>query len=78
MLLLYGSLICWIVTSAVLLFGRKNLSRDLDSFGGLIFATVGIAWLFVVFPFEFAYFADVVPDFSDFWCSGFRTASLEC
>ena len=66
MLLLYGSLIYWIVASALLLFGRKNLSRDFDVFGGLIFVTVGIAWLFVVFPFEFAYFADVLPDFLRF------------
>ena len=66
MLLLYGSLIYWIVASALLLFGRKNLSRDFDVFGGLIFVTVGIAWLFVVFPFEFTYFADVLPDFLRF------------
>ncbi len=66
MLLLYGSLIAWIVTGALEGFGRKNLSRDFDAFGGLIFVTVGIAWLFVVFPFEFAYFADVLPDFLRF------------
>ena len=66
MIMLYGSLIYWIVTSALLLFVRKNLSRDLDVFGGLIFATVGTAWLLVVFPFEFTYFADVLPDFLRF------------
>jgi hypothetical protein len=66
MLLLYGSLIFWIVTSALMLFGRKDASRNLDSFGGLAFTTVGYAWLFVVFPFEFAHFADVVPDFLRF------------
>jgi len=66
MVMLYGSLIFWIVTSALLLFVRKKLSRDLDVFGGLIFATVGITWLFVVFPFEFTYFADVLPDFLRF------------
>jgi hypothetical protein len=65
-LLLYRSLIYWIVASALLLVGRKNLSRDLDSFGGLVFATVGIARLLMVFPFEFARFADVVPDFLRF------------
>jgi len=48
-----------------MLFDRKNLSRDFD-IPGLIFATVGIAWLFVVFPFDFAYFADVLPDFLRF------------
>jgi hypothetical protein len=66
MVMLYGSLIYWIVTSALLLFVRKKLSRDLDVFGGLIFATVGITWLFVVFPFEFTYFADVLPNFLRF------------
>ena len=66
MIMLYGSLIYWIVTCVVLLIGLKNLSRNIDSFGGLIFATVGIAWLLVVFPFDFAYFADVLPDFLRF------------
>jgi len=65
MLLLYGSLIYWIVTSALMLFGCKNLSRDFD-IPGLFFVTVGIAWLFMVFPFDFAYFADVLPDFLRF------------
>jgi hypothetical protein len=62
MVLLYGTLIYWIFTCTVLLLELKDLSRDIDSFGGLIFATVGFAWLFVVFPFDFAYFADVLPD----------------
>jgi len=61
MFLFYGFLIYWIVTSALILLGHKNLSRDLD-FGGLFFATASIAWLFVVFPFDFAHFADVLPD----------------
>ena len=62
MVLLYGSLIFWIFTCTVLLLELKDLSRDIDSFGGLFFAAVGFAWLFVVFPFDFAYFADVLPD----------------
>jgi len=62
----YGSLIYWIATAGLIVFGRKHLSRDFDVFGGLIFATVGIAWLFMVFPFEFAYFTDVLPDFLRF------------
>jgi hypothetical protein len=62
MVLLYGSLIYWIFTCTVLLLELKDLSRDIDSFGGLFFAAVGFAWLFVVFPFDFAYFADVMPD----------------
>lgn len=62
MVLLYGTLIYWIFTCTVLLLELIDLSRDIDSFGGLIFATVGFAWLFVVFPFDFAYFADMLPD----------------
>jgi hypothetical protein len=60
-LLLYGNPIYWIVTSTLILINRKYFSRLLDIFGGLIFATVGITWLTVVFPFEFAYFAEVLP-----------------
>lgn len=61
MILLYGTLLYWIVTSALIIVGQKNLSRDLD-LGGLFFAAIAVAWLLVVFPFEFAYFADVLPD----------------
>ena len=56
----------FVLTSTLILIGRKNPSRDLDSFGGLFFATFGISWLLVVFPFDFAYFANVVPDFLRF------------
>jgi len=66
MLLLYGPLIEWIVVAALEALGRKNLSRDVDAFGGIIFVTIGGIWLFVVFPFEFSYFADVLPDFLRF------------
>jgi hypothetical protein len=62
MIMLYGPLIFWITTSSLILLGQKNPSRDLDSFGGLFFATFAISWNLVVFPFEFAYFADVLPD----------------
>jgi hypothetical protein len=63
MLLLYGALVFWIATSTLILIGRKNLSRDLDSFGGLFFVTVGNVWLLVVFPFEFAFFCRPVAGF---------------
>lgn len=61
MILLYGVLLYWIVTSALIIVGQKNLSRDLD-LGGLFFAAFAIVWLLVVFPFDFAHFADVAPD----------------
>jgi len=66
MLLFYGSLMFGVVSTALRgLFGRKNLARLFDVFG-LILVTVAIAWLFVVFPFDFAYFADVLPSFLRF------------
>jgi hypothetical protein len=61
MILLYGTLLFWIATSALIVAGQKNLSRDLD-LGGLFFATVAVAWLLVVFPFDLARVVDVVPD----------------
>jgi len=63
MVMLYGILIYWITTSVLILIGQKNPSRNLDSFGGLFFATFATVWLIVVFPFEFTYFADVLPVF---------------
>jgi len=67
MIMLYGSLIFMIVSAGLEgIFGQRLLSRIWDAFGGLIFATIGVTWLFVVFPFEFTYFADVLPDFLRF------------
>ncbi|MFX1468283.1 MAG: hypothetical protein ACFFB8_06435 [Promethearchaeota archaeon] len=62
MIMLYGSLLYWIITCAVLLLEFKDLSRDIDSFGGLIFAAIGFAWLSIIFPFDFTHFADILPD----------------
>jgi drug/metabolite transporter superfamily protein YnfA len=42
-------------------FGKRLLSRLFDAFGGIVFMVVSLAWLLVVFPFDFAYFADVLP-----------------
>ena len=67
MIMLYGSLIFMIVSAGLEgIFGQRLLSRLWDAFGGLIFATLAIAWLLVAFPFEFTYFADVLPDFLRF------------
>ncbi len=64
MVMLYGIMVYWITTSVLILIGQKHPSQDLDSYGGLFFATFAIAWLFLVFPFEFTYFADVLqPEF---------------
>ncbi|MFB0513952.1 MAG: hypothetical protein ACETVQ_00085, partial [Candidatus Bathyarchaeia archaeon] len=62
----YISLMFGMVTSAVRgLFGRKNFARLFDILGFVLF-TVVLAWLFVVFPFDFAYFADALPNFLRF------------
>jgi hypothetical protein len=61
MLLLYGTLLYWIATSALIIVGQKDLSRDLD-LGGLFFAAGAVGWLWLVFPFDFAYSADALPD----------------
>ncbi|MGD8505861.1 MAG: hypothetical protein PVF15_04265 [Candidatus Bathyarchaeota archaeon] len=63
MIMLYGSWIAWTITSGLEgVLGQRLLSRLFDTFGGIIFIAVATAWLLVVFPFEFAYFADVLPD----------------
>ena len=62
MIMLYGIPIYWITTSVLILIGQKHPSRDLDSYGGLFFATFAIGWLIVVFPLNFTYFANVLPD----------------
>ncbi|UCG02655.1 MAG: hypothetical protein JSW11_01425 [Candidatus Heimdallarchaeota archaeon] len=66
MIMLYGTLIYWITTSVLILLGQKHPSRDLDTYGGLFFATFAIGWLILVFPFDFTYFADVLPVFLRF------------
>jgi hypothetical protein len=63
MLLLYGLLILGIISAGLEgVFGLRLHSRLFDAFGGLILAAVCTVWLLVVFPFEFAYFADVLPE----------------
>ena len=63
MVMVYGFWGFWIGSAGLEgVLGRRLLSRLFDVFGGLIFATICIAWLLVVFPFEFAHFADVLPD----------------
>ena len=67
MIMLYGSWIAWIITSGLEgVLGQRLLSRLFDTFGGIIFIAVATAWLTVVFPFDFTYFADVLPDFLRF------------
>ena len=65
-ILLYGSLFEWIVVAILEALGRKNISRDIDAFGGIIFVVVGGIWLFFVFPFDFAYLGEMLPNFLRF------------
>jgi len=66
MFLFYGILIYQILpTASKALFGRKNLARPFEILGSVLGAGV-LAFLFVVFPFDFAYFADVLPSFLRF------------
>jgi hypothetical protein len=66
-IMLYGSLVFWIITSGLEgVLGQRLLSRLFDTFGGILFSVVATAWLLIVFPFEFIYFADILPDFLRF------------
>ena len=67
MVMLYGSMVAWIITGALDgILGQRLLSRLFYVFGGIVFIALSLAWLLIVFPFEFAYFADVLPDFLRF------------
>ena len=63
MIALYGYWVYWIVVAGLEgVLGQRFLSRLFDVCGGLIFSGLCIVWLLVVFPFEFAHFADVLPE----------------
>ena len=63
MIMLYGVLIAGIISAGLEgVLGLRLHSRVFDTFGGLIFAAVCTIWLLVIFPFEFAHFAEVSPE----------------
>jgi type IV secretory pathway VirB2 component (pilin) len=67
MVMLYGSWISWIITSGLEgVLGKRFLSRIFDTFGGILFIAVATAWLVVVFPFDFTYFSNALPEFLRF------------
>ena len=67
MLMLFGSLAAWITTGSLDgILSQRLLSRLFDVFFGLIFLTISLIWLLLTFPFNFTYFADVMPDFLRF------------
>jgi len=62
-IMLYGFWVFWITTASLeAIYNQRLLSRIVDTFGGVIFAAISIAWNLVVFPFEFANFAEVLPE----------------
>ena len=64
MLLFYGFWIFWISTASLeAILTKRLLSRILDTFGGIIFATISIAVLLVIFPYDFSHLADALPEF---------------
>ena len=63
MLFFYGFWIFWITTAGLdAVISQRLLSRIVDTFGGLIFATISIAILLFLFPFEFTHLANGLPE----------------
>jgi hypothetical protein len=63
MFFLYGYFVFWIISAGLEgVLGQRLLSRLFDVFGGVFFAGICIIWLLVVFPFNFSYFTDVLPN----------------
>lgn len=63
MFFLYGYSVFWIISAGLEgVLCLRLLSRLFDVFGGVIFGGICIIWLFSVFAFEFAYFADILPN----------------
>jgi hypothetical protein len=68
MFLFYGFWIFWITTAGLeAILTKRLLSRIVDTFGGLIFATISIALLLLLFPFEFTNLSVVLPEFVRFF-----------
>lgn len=66
MTLFYGFQLYQVGISALkALVGRKNLARFFEAVGGGI-GVVVLIWFLIVFPFDFAHVADVLPEFLRF------------
>ena len=63
MLFFYGFWIFWISTAGLeAIFNQRLLSRIDDTFGGLIFATICLTILLILFPFNFSHLSSGLPE----------------
>lgn len=59
----YGFWVMWIITATLeSILNQRLLSRLFDVFGGIIFASIASIWLLIIFPFDFGYLANVLPE----------------
>lgn len=49
-----------VITAAKIIFDHRNMLRPFDAFNSCLM-TLAFIWLFVVFPFEFSHFGDILP-----------------
>lgn len=61
--LFYGYWVVWMTTASLEgIFGLRLYSRLFDVFGGIIFLLISTVILLIIFPFDFQYLADVLPE----------------
>jgi len=60
-LLFYSSILYGFVPNSIkCLFGRRNLARLFEVFGAIL-TSIALVWLYIVFPFDLSYLANVLP-----------------
>ena len=61
--LFYGYWVVWMTTATLEgILGLRLLSRLFDVFGGIEFLFISTVVLLIIFPFDFQYLADVLPE----------------
>ena len=61
--LFYGYWAVWLTTASLEgILGLRLYSRLFDVFGGIIFLLISTIALLIIFPFDFQYLADVLPE----------------
>ena len=61
--LFYGYWVVWVTTATLEgILGLRLLSRFFDVFGGIIFLVISTIMLLIIFPFDFQYLADALPE----------------